>query len=279
MLFGLAYRMLGMRADAEDVVQECYLRWRTAKAEEIRSPKSFLTTVAARLALDHLKSARVRRESYVGTWLPEPMMGPQPVEMAESLSMAFLHVLESLTPAERVAFLMREIFESDYADIAGVLDTSEANCRQLTARARARLQERRQRFRVDRRRHEQVVRSFMAACAAGDPAELFSMLREDAVLYSDGGGKANAALNPIYGADRITRFLVGISKKPLPGASAAFVDIGGEPGCLISSRGEADTAVSVCLDEYGKIRTVFLVRNPDKLSAKGGNSKIRLRAD
>ncbi len=200
LLFGLAYRMMGTRADAEDLVQDAYVRWQSAAPDEVRSPKSYLTTVVARLALDRLKAAYRQRETYVGQWLPEPLVEPegtQTMEMAESLSLAFLHVLESLSPSERVAFLLREVFDADYEEVAAALQTSEANTRQLVARARKRIQDRRPRFPVDRDRHAVVLREFLNACATGDPAQLTAVLAEDVVLYSDGGGKVSAALNPI----------------------------------------------------------------------------------
>ncbi len=161
-LLGLAYRMLGTRADAEDIVQESYLRWQAAGEQNVRTPKAFLTTVVARLSLDLLKSARRKREVYPGTWLPEPMAEPswggEPAEMAESLSMAFLHILESLSPAERLAFLMREVFDTEYGEIAAILEVSEPNCRQMVTRARKHLAERRPRFAVDRDKRENILR-------------------------------------------------------------------------------------------------------------------------
>ena len=170
----------------------------------------------ARLALDGLKAAHRQRETYVGPWLPEPLvepMGTKPVEMAESLSLAFLRLLESLSPSERVAFLLREVFDAGYEEVAAALETSEANSRQIVARARKHIQERRPRFAVDRGRQSAVLREFLTACATGDPTQLTALLSEDAVLYTDGGGKVSAALNPIVGADRVVRFLIGIGRK------------------------------------------------------------------
>jgi RNA polymerase sigma-70 factor (ECF subfamily) len=221
LLFSLAYRMLGTRADAEDIVQDAYLRWRSASQEEVRAPKSYLTTVVARLSLDSLKSARRKRETYVGEWLPEPLVEPpgsSAVEMAESLSLAFLHILETLSPDERVAFLLREVFEADYAEIAATLDTSEANCRQLITRARKHIHDRRPRFKVDQARQQSVLRQFLIAAQTGDPSQLLPLLSPDVVMHSDGGGKVAATINPIYGADKVSRFFQGIAKK---GATAA----------------------------------------------------------
>jgi len=267
LLFSLAYRMLGTRADAEDVVQDAYLRWQSARAEEVRSPKSYLTTVVARLALDGLKAAHRKRETYVGPWLPEPLvepMGTEAVEMAESLSLAFLHLLESLSPAERAAFLLREVFEAGYDEVAAALQTSEANSRQIVARARKHIQERRPRFTVDRDRQIAVLREFLAACATGDPSQLTAMLAGEAVLYSDGGGKVSAALNPIFGADRVARFLIGIGKK-LPAVTVQLADVNGGIGAVLLDAGRPFSVMALDLTPDGRIGSLYFVSNPDKL--------------
>src|ERR1044071_3015349 len=204
LLFALAYRMLGTRAGAEDIVQEAWLRWRGAGDEEIRAPKSYLTTIVARLALDALKAAYRKRETYVGSWLPEPLVEPagtQRAEMAESLKLAFLHILETLSPDERAVFLLRDVFDAQYPEIAAALDTSEANARQLLTRARKHLHARRPRFPVDRSLHQQVLQQFLQACATGDASRLAAMLSERVVVFSDGGGKVPSALRPVSGAD------------------------------------------------------------------------------
>jgi RNA polymerase sigma-70 factor (ECF subfamily) len=271
LLFSLAYRMLGTRADAEDVVQDAYLRWRNASTEEVRAPKSYLTTVVARLSLDSLKSARRKRETYVGEWLPEPIVEPpgsSAVEMAESLSLAFLHVLETLSPDERVAFLMREVFDADYSEIAATLETSEANCRQLIARARKHVRDRRPRFKVDRARQQSVLAQFLAACQTGDASRLLPLLSPDVVLHSDGGGKVRATINPIYGSDKVSRFFEGIAKKgATAGLTAKFVTVNGDPGALTMHGGHPNSVISIELDESGLIHRIFLVANPDKLPA------------
>lgn len=268
-LFRLAYRMTGTRADAEDAVQEAFIRWQRAADEEVRSPKSYLTTVVARLSLDTLKSSSRQREVYVGPWLPEPIvepLGERSVEMAESVSLAFLHLLQSLSPAERVAFLLREIFDAPYAELASVLETSEANCRQIVARANKHIRENRPRFPFDRERHSRVLRNFLAASASGDPSQLMTLLREDVVLHSDGGGKSAAALNPIYGADRVARFFAGLVKKGLTAdITAEFAEVNGEPGALLYRDQTITTVVTLQLDDDGRIAGVFLVVNPDKL--------------
>lgn len=269
LLFSLAYRMLGTRADAEDIVQEAFLRWQGAAAEEVRSAKSYLTTVVARLSLDELKSAKHNREVYVGPWLPEPIvepLGTDRVEMAESLSLAFLRLLESLTPAERIAFLLREIFEMPYSEVASVLETSEVNCRQITQRARKHIQDKRPRFSVDRERHLGLLQRFLAACSSGDSSQLMTMLREDAVLFSDSGGKAPAARNPIVSAEFISRFFSGLVKKgALSHTHAEFVYVNGELGTLIYRGEHLEAVVALQLDEEERIANIFLISNPDKL--------------
>ncbi len=268
-LFSLAYRMLGTRADAEDIVQEAYLRWHGARGEEVRNPKSFLTTVVARLALDSLKAAYRKRETYPGTWLPEPLVEPAgagALELADSLSLAFLYLLEALSPAERVAFLLREAFDAEYAEIAGALETTEANSRQLVTRARKHLQEKRRRFPVDRERHQDILRQFVATCATGDPAQLASMLSPDVVALSDGGGKATAALAPVFGADKVSRFLAGLARKGAGGATNVRVmDVNGEPALVLEAGDTVITVLTIELDAEGRIAQILIVRNPDKL--------------
>jgi len=268
LLFSLAYRMLGTRSDAEDILQDAYLRWRAASSEEVRAPKSYLTTIVARLSLDSLKSARRKRETYVGEWLPEPLIDPpgSSLEMAESLSLAFLHLLEMLTPDERVAFLLREVFDADYSEIASTLETTESNCRQLIRRARKHIRARRPRFKVDRARQQRVLQQFLAACQSGDPSLLLPLLNPEAVLHSDGGGKAAAAINPIYGPDKISRFFRGLANKGIGiGFAAKPVTVNGVPGALLLDGSTPDTVVSIQLDSAGLIQAIFLIRNPDKL--------------
>ncbi len=272
LLFALAYRMLGTRADAEDVVQEAYLRWQSAADEQVRSPKSYLTTIVARLALDGLKAAHRQRETYVGPWLPEPLvapMGTQHLEMAESLSLAFLRVLESLSPSERVAFLLREVFDAGYEEVASALETSEANSRQIVARARKHIQDHRPRFAVDRARQSAVLNEFLTACATGDPAQLTALLSEDAVLYSDGGGKVSAALNPIFGASRVVRFLIGIGRR-MPALSVQFADVNGAVGAILLEAGRPNSVITCDVTAEGRIANLYVVSNPDKLPRQPG---------
>ncbi len=268
-LFRLAYRMMGTRADAEDTVQEAYLRWQRAAEDDVRSPKSYLTTVVARLSLDSLKTAQRKREVYVGPWLPEPIVEPlseHAVEMAESLSLAFLHLLEALSPPERIAFLLREVFDAPYSEVAATLETTEANCRQMVTRARKHIHDHRPRFQVDRERHRGMLANFLNACASGDPSQLMTELREDVVLHSDGGGRAKAALNPIFGADRVARFFAGLVKKgAVEGVTVRFAEVNGEPGALLYQGGKLVYVVTVEFDEDEKVAGVFIVANPEKL--------------
>jgi RNA polymerase sigma-70 factor, ECF subfamily len=269
LLFSLAYRMLGTRADAEDIVQDAYLRWRAASREEVRAPKAYLTTVVARLSLDSLKSARSKRETYIGEWLPEPLVEPPgktSVEMAESLSLAFLHVLETLSPDERVAFLLREVFDADYGEIAAALETSESNCRQIVARARKHLRDRRPRFPVDRARQQSVLQHFLTACQTGDPSQLLPLLSPSVEMHSDGGGKVPATINPIYGAEKVSRFFKGLAKKGFSTVlTARFVTVNGDPGALLMQGESPYSVVSIQLNEAGEIHRIFLINNPDKL--------------
>jgi RNA polymerase sigma-70 factor (ECF subfamily) len=268
LLFSIAYRMTGTRADAEDAVQEAFLRWQAADRDAIDSPRAFLTTVISRICLDLLKSAHRKREVYVGSWLPEPIVGPapEPVELAESLSMAFLHVLESLSPSERVAFLMHDVFDASYSAVADALDTSGANARQLASRAREHLRARRPKARIQRAQHEKLLWAFLQACTNGDEATLLGMLKQDAVLYSDGGGKVRAAINPILGADRIVRFILGLREKGIGELRAAPAEVNGEPGAAITRNGQPYMihAIEVVDD---RIQTIFYVVNPEKLPA------------
>ena len=271
-LFSLAYRMLGTRADAEDIVQDAWLRWQSATREDIRMPKSFLMTVVARLSLDALKSAQRKRETYVGPWLPEPLLQPsgtQHVEMAETLSIAFLHLLESLTPAERAAFLMREVFDADYEEIAAALETTQANTRQLVARAKKHIAERRPRFTVDREKQRHMLSQFLNACATGETAPIMETLAEDAVLYTDGGGKVSAAINPIYTSGRIARFMTGLQHKYNADPREyriELVEINGEPGAKLIEPAGTLTLITVELAADGRIARLFFMRNPDKIA-------------
>lgn len=268
-LFGVAYRMLGSASEAEDVLQEAWVRW-SERAEDPTSARAFLTTIVVRLCLDQLKSARARRETYVGPWLPEPLVGSaEPPdarsELAESLGLAFLVLLERLTPLERAAFLLREVFDEPYDSVARVLETSEAACRQLVARARAHVDENRPRFRASDEKKQELLQAFVIACSSGDADALSRVLAKDVVARSDGGGKVQAALKPILGLDRVTRFILGIMKKfPLDGVPE-MVRINGEPGLLVRTQRGVYTVLTLTIvgDE---ITDVWIISNPEKLA-------------
>jgi len=266
-LLSLAYRMLGSMADAEDLVQETYLRWQQTPRDEIRSPRAFLTTILTRLALNHLDSARVRREQYVGPWLPEPIVTAEPTdpaELSESLTMAFLVVLESLSPLERAVFLLHEVFDYSHAEVAEITGSTEAACRQAFRRAKAAIAARRPRFKPSPSAAERLTSRFLDAVHAGNIDDLLSMLHQDAVSYSDGGGQTRAALNPIYGADRVARFLIGVARKGGREFRREPVLINGQPGFIGLLEGEIRAAMVLDIED-DRIRTVYIVVNPQKL--------------
>lgn len=273
-LTGIAYRMLGSVADAEDVVQETFIRWQQAESREVRSPKAWLTTAVTRIAIDHLRSARVRRENYVGSWLPEPLVtefcAPQEKvpELLESLSIAMLVLLEQLSPAERAAFLLHDVFDYDYTEVAPVLERSETACRQLVSRARHRIKDRRPRFETSRSERDELLAQFANAISSGDLEGLTAVLTDEATLMSDGGGNVTAALNTIFGPDKIARFLIGISTKQPDGAFFVPNTVNGALG-LVGYVGE--TAYSVISFEWqdGRIKTIHIVNNPEKLTHVG----------
>jgi RNA polymerase sigma-70 factor (ECF subfamily) len=274
-VFAVAYRLVGTVSDAEDVVQETWLRWNGVDPAEIRSAEAWLVTAAGRLGIDHLRRLRARRESYVGPWLPEPIVeaagaSPEPtpeekLSLADDVSIALLHMLERLAPDERAAFLLHEAFDYDYGELSALLGKSEAACRQIVSRARRRVADERPRFGAGAGEHERLAAAFSRALATENPAALIACLRENAVLYSDGGGKAAAALNPIYNADRITRFFLGIQKKN-PGAfDIERVTVNGAPGFALLAQDCIHSIVSLDIEE-GQISTVYIMRNPDKLA-------------
>ena len=271
LLFSISYRMLGSVMEAEDVVQEAYLRWQGA-TEEIRSPSAYLSTVVTRLCIDRLRSARTRREQYVGPWLPEPLLEEQAPEVAgtadldHSLSMAFLVLLESLTPVERAVFLLKEVFGYEYAEIASLVGKSEANCRQISRRARQSVAARRPRFESSPEQEKRLMDGFLHASLDGDMGALLRLLSEDVILYSDGGGKTRAPLNPIYGADNVARFLVGTLSKIPPGFTVRKTRVNGRPG-YVGYLGDGSPQSVVTFDVLdGRVRTIRLLVNPEKLA-------------
>ena len=265
LLMAIAYRMLGSRADAEDAVQETFIRWQQSN-EEPSSPKAFLSTIITRLCIDQLRSARAQREVYVGPWLPEPVMTEEStVEMAESLTMAFLVMLENLTPAERAAFLLHDVFDFDYPEISQMIGKTEANSRQMVFRARERLTKRRRRFEPTREETERITTRFIETTRNGDLSGLMAMFAEDAVMTSDGGGKARAALKPVHGADAIARFLMGVLKKNEGwDAVHTLTEVNGQPAFLTSISGQP-IAVMILDIQDGVIQNLFIIVNPDKL--------------
>lgn len=275
LLFGLAYRMLGSVADAEDVVQDAYLRWRETDAERVKSPRAYLTTVATRLAIDRLRALRRERETYVGPWLPEPLAaqdapGPSRAELAESLSLAFLALLESLQPVERAVFLLHEVFAYDHDEIAPIVEKNPENCRQILSRARKQLQMGRPRFDPRPERQQALLEQFIATCRSGDLPALVGMLTEDVVFYSDGGGKASAARVPIFGADKVARLLLGLTRKASPNIVPRFHDVNGQLALVRYEDGAVRDVTVLETAPDGRICAIRAVRNPDKLSRVPG---------
>jgi RNA polymerase sigma-70 factor (ECF subfamily) len=271
LLFSIAYRMVGSASDAEDIVQEAFLRFHreSSNGTEIESPKAWLSTVTTRLAINHMQSARVRRESYVGTWLPEPLLtdtesdGARQADTADSLSLAFLVLLESLGPVERAVFLLREVFGYGYDEIAGVVGRSEDNCRQIAARARRQVEAKRPRFEASRKKREELSSRFFDAVWAGDEEGLIRLLAADVVAYGDGGGKVAAYPRPIFGREEVVRRLVGF-RHLLP-TNLRHVEVNGQPGVLLLDPvGHPMGVISLDIVD-GLVQTVRGVLNPDKL--------------
>jgi RNA polymerase sigma-70 factor, ECF subfamily len=272
LLFSIAYRMLGTVADAEDVLQEAYIRWHQASDDDIRSPKGFLITVVSRLSINRLESARAQREEYVGQWLPEPLVtgaGSDPAEdfrIDESLSMAFLLLLERLSPAERAVFLLREVFDHEYSEIATALDRTESNCRQILRRAKQRIRAARPRFQACVPEHDELLGRFIQAARDGDLDGLVALLSRDVVLHTDGGGKAPALPNLIFGAVSVARAILGSLRDRVPkNLVQRLVHINGEPG-FVSYLDGRPFAAFVMHASDGLVRSVYIVTNPEKLS-------------
>ncbi|UPK01615.1 sigma-70 family RNA polymerase sigma factor [Bradyrhizobium sp. 170] len=268
-LIGLAYRMLGSRSDAEDVVQDAYLRF--AGAQDVHNAEAFLVTVVTRLCLDRLKSAKVQREIYVGPWLPEPVFDAEDLsadaatELADDLSFALLLALDRLSPMERAAFLLHDVFDTPFPEIAAMLDRTEASCRQLASRARRAVRDNRPAPARAPDNHARLLQAFGEAVTSGNVAQLAALLREDAVALTDGGGRKTAARNPIIGADKIARFFIGIAAKNA-GHDMRIEPamINGAFGALLYLDGELDNTMSMAIDGE-KIAAIYIVRNPDKL--------------
>ena len=272
LLFSIAYRMLGSVADAEDMLQETFIRWQQSPEEEIRSPRAYLVTIISRLCINHLQSARVQREEYVGQWLPEPLLtgpGSDPSETSrvdESLSMAFLVLLERLTPMERAVFLLREVFDYEYSEIAQTLGQNEANCRQILRRARQHVTEVRPRFDTSPRQREELLRQFLDATSNGDLDGLVALLSSEVVLHTDGGGKAAAVPNLVYGPDNVARAILGGLKKLVPrNLIRRVAQINGEPGVVSYIDGRPYSVFTMDIAD-GRVRNIYIVTNPEKLA-------------
>ena len=269
LLFAIAYRMLGSVMDAEDIVQETYLHWQRRGDIVVASPKAFLSTIVTRQSINHLHAAHTQRETYIGPWLPEPIISEGEPDMAdttvlhESLSMAFLVLLESLTPVERAIFLLHDVFAYDFHEIAGIVGKSEANCRQIARRARQQIQARRPRFDPNPVHREQLAQQFIAAVTNGDLTGLLATLANDVTLWTDGGGKMTAALRPIVGAEQVASFILGIMRK-IPSTNQRTL-VNGQPGLIIMTERGASVLTLDIVD--GQIQAIRVVANPDKLRA------------
>ena len=289
-LFSIAYRMLGSASESEDVVQDAWLRYSAAQPADLRSPAAYLTTIVTRLALDRLKSARAAREQYVGPWLPEPVLTggePEPeraVALSESLTLAFMVLLETLTPEERAAFLLREVLEYSYAEIASALNTSQANCRQLFHRAKARIAAGRARSSVSREDRRKLAERFVAALRTGDGDELTHVLAEDVGFWGDGGGRVPAARRPLFGRDTVVNLLLGIRRTAgaagvsLETVSLDVVEVNYEPAMLVRVERRLDSVYVFSVDE-NSISAIRVVRNPDKLTYIGRQLASAFTAD
>ena len=270
-LFGIAYRMLGSRADAEDVLQDAWLRWHEQDASELRSTEAWLTTMVTRLAIDRLRAAKAQRAAYFGPWLPEPLAEIEVAtpeshaEFASDVSVAFMHLLERLGEEERAAFVLHDVFDCDYDDIAETLGKTPVACRQLVHRARERVTTERRRFRVDEAARIDMLKRFMAAAESGDFDAIKSMFTPDALMTSDGGGKAIAVFRPLLGAARIARLWWAISRRPeAPGIERRLVRVNGEVGVAFYFRGRLHSVATVDTDGE-RIHNYYSISNPDKL--------------
>src|SRR5579872_3959016 len=270
-LFGIAYRMLGSRSDAEDVMQDAYLRWHRGASDELRSPEGWLVTTVTRLCIDRLRAARTEREQYVGPWLPEPLIGDAApaadarAELSSSLSIAFLVVLEQLQPDERAAFLLHEVFDTDYAEIAEILGKSEAACRQIVSRARKRVRGRRPRAHVTDAARRSVIERFAHAIQLQDKAALLELVAEKASWTSDGGGRTRAALKTIRGRERVVRFALAVLGRHTDRFAFELTSVNGEPALAVRAEGRLFSVITVRTDGL-RILDVYTVLNPDKLA-------------
>ncbi len=273
-LIGIAYRMLGSRADAEDILQEACIRWLTADVADLRSPEAWLVTVVTRLSIDRLRLAKMERENYVGAWIPEPWVmedAPPPelaMEFAEDISIAFLMMLERLAPDERAAFLLHEVFEFGYPEIARILGKSQVACRQIVHRARVRVRQDRPRFEVSRESSVLLLEKFIAATRTGDRAQVLELLAEDVTVTGDGGGKVPTISRVLRGARGVSRFYCGLTKLYQGRLECRIAEINGTPGILRYLDGGLESATSIVADGV-HIMEIHIVRNPEKLRMIG----------
>jgi RNA polymerase sigma-70 factor (ECF subfamily) len=271
LLFSIAYRMLGSVADAEDIVQDAFLRWHGAHTAGIQSTRAFLVTIVSRLAINHLQSARVQREEYVGQWLPEPVvpdsLDPSVISMVdESLSIAFLVLLERLSPLERAVFLLREVFDYEYSEVAPIVGKDEANCRQIFYRARRHMAEMRPRFDASIDEQHELLRAFLEATSTGNLSGLVALLATDAGLHSDGGGRAPAVPNLVSGAEKVARAILGgVQKLTPPNLALRMTVVNGAPGVVSYLDGRPFSVLTLDI-RHGHIQTIYIVTNPDKLA-------------
>ncbi|WP_430377994.1 RNA polymerase sigma-70 factor [Streptomyces sp. B1-3] len=276
LLFSVAYRVLGTAADAEDAVQETWLKWSSADRAQVADPKAYLTRIVTNVAMEQLRSTRRQRETYVGPWLPEPILtGPDTaddVATADSVSMALLVVLETLTPLERAVFVLKEVFAFSYVEIAQAVERSEASVRQAALRARAHVQARRPRFTADRARQRDVTERFFAATTGGDINTLMELLSPDVTLWTDGGGKVRQALKPVVGLETVARWFAALGSVTYQGIEpgqmrAELTSVNGGPGVVFRGPDRVIATLTFDFDEQGRISTLHNVANPDKLRA------------
>jgi RNA polymerase sigma-70 factor (TIGR02957 family) len=276
LLFTVAYRILGSAADAEDAVQDAWLRWSSSDRSQVADPKAYLVRIVTNLAMDRLRSARTRRETYIGPWLPEPILTTGENSAAGSttddVSMALLMVLENLSPLERAVFVLKEAFGFSYAEIADAVQRTPEAVRQAGHRARGHVQARRPKFRPTRTQHREVTERFFAAASGGDINTLMELLAPDVTLWTDGGGKVRQATRPVVGAERVANWMAGVSKRPYEGVDPSawtfeVVELNGSFGIVISGAGRVIGTLSVDLDDNGRIAGILNVANPDKLHA------------
>lgn len=278
LLFSVAYRILGTATDAEDAVQDAWLRWSAADRSHVADPKAYLVRTVTNVAMDRLRSAQYRRETYVGPWLPEPILTGGADSMAdnaaaaESVSMALLVVLETLSPLERAVFVLREVFGFSHTEIADAVERSEATVRQAAHRAREHVRARRPRFRADPARQREVTDRFIAAAAGGDLNTLMQLLAPDVTLWTDGGGKVRQAMRPVIGARKVATWFAGVAQRPYEGVALAdmaveVADLNGGPGIVFTGAGRVIATLTLDLDDTGRVAAIHNVANPDKLRA------------